>query len=528
MYERSAIVLERYFSQLFGMHKENNIVTNFQNYCETIKEITEYAKIETEEENVIEKFDIVASEIEELQKKQSKIHESNIELEEERNTLFNDFGENPNTLDNKLRKIEDKLDKNNGQLKELRETYMKALIIFTERQRERNKNARIKRTAEANHINKMENSVNYFKNIDKKSIGEIKKFIGLDKTEIEKNIIDLMIKNGKNEKIAFNQNVIKKAVKERISVAIEEAELYISVYEKMKKLINEIGKEETKIGKYEKTARDVTVKLNFLKAKKEYIFDFLDNERMTILNGKKMHEKLMEEACENFDVDVKQINNLYELIIKETTSKATKKAYKDLYNKNYLRDIEQNERHFEQEITNIKINMGTVINSNYWRIEGIKNIYKVFLEEVSDKFGKDLSEFKVEEIEEAEIKEKILPGINNVNNRISGKILNYKADEDEEYEDEQYDDEYDDDYYDDDYDDEEYDDEEYDDEEYDDEEYDDEEYDDEDYDNEDEQEDDEVEEDFDEDKDDDFLSDNIDEIIRNSRKKGLFGKLFNK
>ena len=37
---------------------------------------------------------------------------------------------------------------------------------------------------------------------------------------------------------------------------------------------------------------------------------------------KKTHEKLMEEACKNFDADISQIGNLYELILKETTGKS--------------------------------------------------------------------------------------------------------------------------------------------------------------------------------------------------------------
>ena len=48
-----------------------------------------------------------------------------------------------------------------------------------------------------------------------------------------------------------------------------------------------------------------------------------------------------------------------------------------------------------QEITNLKVNMGTVINSNYWRIEGIKNVYNVFQEEVIEKFNKDFFNFIV-------------------------------------------------------------------------------------------------------------------------------------
>ena len=55
-------------------------------------------------------------------------------------------------------------------------------------------------------------------------------------------------------------------------------------------------------------------------------------------------------------------------------------------------------------MTNIKFSIGTVINSNYWRIEGIKNLYDVFQKEVSEKFNKDLSEYKIEEeVEKPEV-----------------------------------------------------------------------------------------------------------------------------
>lgn len=64
----------------------------------------------------------------------------------------------------------------------------------------------------------------------------------------------------------------------------------------------------------------------------------------------KTHEKLMEEACKNFDTDISQIGNLYELILKETTGKSTKKAYKELYNKNYLKEIEENEKTLKKKL----------------------------------------------------------------------------------------------------------------------------------------------------------------------------------
>ena len=502
MYERSAIVLERYFDKIFGENKENNLKTNYGNYTRIIEE----------EEKVIRKFDEIAVEMEKIQKEQSEIHESNLEMENERNRLFNDLGENPNTLDNKLKKIEDVLDKNNEKLKKLREDYVKAMVIFIERQKERNE-----------YANKM------FELINPRDVQEMKNFINSDKEKHKKEIIQIMIRNGKSEKIQFSPQVIEKAVDIRMNIAVQEANLYISIYERTKKILNEINNENIKLNKAEKLLRDVSVKLAFLNAYKEYIIGFLDNERMTAINGKKTHEKLMEEACKNFDADISQIGNLYELILKETTGKSTKKAYKELYNKNYLKEIEENEKDFEEEVTNIKINMGTVINSNYWRIEGIKNIYKVFQEEVSEKFNKDLSEYRIEEIEDM-----ILPG-NEEEIEREDEIINETENEyiDEEYDEEENDDEFEEDN---DYE-EQYDESEED--EYYEEEYQDDEdvdyYEDEENDNDYE----ETEEDEGEEEQNEVIEDDIDAIIEKSRKKasskndekmskGFFGKFFKK
>ena len=285
-----------------------------------------------------------------------------------------------------------------------------------------------------------------------------------------------MTKNGKSEKIGFNQDVLKMAIKARINIAEKEAECYVLIYDKMKKLLLELENDNLKINKYKKYLKDVSVKLEFLEAEKEYIFGFLDYERMTTIAGVKVHKKKMEEACQNFELDMIQIHNLYELILREISNKSTKKVYKELYNKTYLKNIEDKEKNFEEEVNNIRINMGTVINSNYWRIEGIKNVYNVFQEEVTQKFDKDLSEFKLEESMEYEQKDKEK---DNLKTRLDKQIE--VQDEYEEYEDyndddyEEYDDEY--------QDDEEYDEDDLD--EYEDEqEYDDEYEDDEDYDDE--------------------------------------------
>ena len=551
MYERSAIVLENYFEKILGLNKDNNLRNNYENYNRLIEEIKEYQRIIGEEEKVIEKFEESASEIEGLQSKQKKIYDVNIKVEEERNELFNDLSENTSSLDQRLQKIEGIVDKNNESLKDLREKYVKSLIIFTERQRERNKYARMHRTSETSYLNLLKQIKADFEKFDYKQLQNAKSFVDNYKAKNEE-LVEIMLKNGRNERVPFDEEVIKVAVEERSKIAKEEAELYISVYDRMKRLLSEVDSGNIKLAKSEKLLRDVSVKLAFLQAKKEYIIVFLDNERMTAINGKKAHARLMEEACKNFLLDIEQINNLYELIKKETVGKATKKAYKELYNKTYLRDIEDKEKDFEEEATNIKINMGTLINFNYWRIEGVKNVYNTFQEEVSEKFNKDLSEYRIEELdsiiedkeEKIESKEKVKTS------KIEELIASYgnkevgKSDDDNYYEEDDEDGkDVDDDYEDVVFDEEEeadinnsgndYEEEEYEEESYDDDEY----YDDEDY-----YEDDEDNE-YDEEEiieeDDDITEEKIDQLIKNSRKsnkrkkdnkqeKGLFGKLFKK
>ena len=122
---------------------------------------------------------------------------------------------------------------------------------------------------------------------------------------------------------------------------------------------------------------------------------FLDYERMTVIHGRKSHNRLMSEACENFNTDIIQINNLYELLIKEIANKATKKAYKELYNKSYITDIKDKEERFKREKNRVNLNTATLVNSNYWRIEGIRGIYSVFYKNVSEVFGRDVAEFDI-------------------------------------------------------------------------------------------------------------------------------------
>ena len=449
MYERSAIVLEKYFNGIIGIDNKSNFKTIYKNYKNLIEEIKKYQLILQEEDKIINEFDETANKIRNIQQEQKKIYKSNIKLEEDRNQLFDSLDEEPDNIEKKLKKIEENVDKNNKRLEELREEFIETLIEFSNKQKERNKYSRDRRAEEKNHLQLIEKSNNDIEQIDLDTVKKVKMFLNSDDEDQKQEITEIMINNGKDERVPFNKEVIEGAVKVRNAIAKKEAECYLVIYERMKKILAEINGDEVKLDKYNKTLRDVTVKLAFLKAQKMYIISFLDNERMTAINGLKAHKQLMSDACKNFELDMEQFNNLYQLILREISGKSTKKAYKELYNKEYLKNIEEKEKNFEKEINNIKINAGTIINSNYWRIEEIKNIYEVFQNEVSEKFEKDLSEFKLEESEEVTIPD------SGAEDKAEDDIFKKEIpDEDTEYVEEyEYDDEYEEneeDYYDDD------------------------------------------------------------------------------
>lgn len=555
MYERSAIVLEKYFNNICGLDKKINLKTIYKDYREIVEEIQKYQNIIDEEDKVINEFDETANEIRKIQQEQKKIYKANAKYEDDRNQLFDSLDENSSTIEKKLVKIEECLNDNNNRLIELREQFIQSLSTFNEKQIERNKYSRSRREEESNYMLIIKKSGEDIKQIDLDKIKKLKEFVNSENEKEKQEIAEIMIENGKDEKMPFNEKVIEKAIKVRNEIAKREAECYITIFERMRKILVEINNDDMKLEKYNKALRDVSVKLAFLKAEKMYIVSFLDNERMTAINGPKAHKQLMEDACEKFELDIEQIDKLYDLILKEIANKSTKKAYKEQYNKEYLKSIEEKEKNFEEEVNNIKIKAGTIINSNYWRIEEIKNIYDVFQKEISEKFEKDLSEYKLEEsesidetfenaIEEDDIFKKRILNLNDekYEDDVRHKENEYdedynEYDEDNDYDSEEYeednDEEYEDDYeYEED--DDEYDEE---DEEYeDDDEYDEEDDEDDDEYNENEEDDDDDEDDeYDEDEEDDDEyneeeekdDDECEENKRDNKKgKGLFNKFF--
>mgnify|MGYP007067155450 FL=1 len=459
MYERSAIVLEKYLNKIFGPDKESDIRVSYETFKNVLEEMEKYQVITEEEEKIIDEFDDIVNKMQKIQKEQEGLSKEITKHEDIRTKLFNDFDQEPAIIEKKLIKIENIIDERAQKEQELRESYIELLNEFTEKQTERNKCNKMKRTSETNHIKILNGAVETLGIVDVANVKKIKEFITTDDELLCESLNKIMLENGKNEKVKFDRDVMKKAVEVRIKMAKKEAECYVTSYERLKRLMAEIDNDNLNLSRYQKNLKDITAKLKFLEIEKEYLVSFLDNERITAISGEKAHKTMMEQACKDFDGDMVQIHNLYNLLTREITGKSTKKAYKELYNSTYLLGIEEKEKSFNQEVNNIKskAGMGTIINTNYWRIDGIKNIYEIFNQEVEENYGRDLSEFmpeeKAEEIEENVEEPELLENDQNeideeewfISNKDIGKEKAEKESDDEyNYDDEEYsdDDEY--------------------------------------------------------------------------------------
>ena len=392
MYERSAIVLERYFENLLEYRREGNLRDNFYFYCELVEKLEKYQVNYQKEFIAIQDYNETLKKIKQIQLTQEKLYKRSAKLEYNRNLLFNNLDGKVEDIEKCIEKIEAEVDKNNEDMKSIKVALVNTLGEFNEKKFELSKCKRYKKMAENDYNEIYEKARANFDEIDEENVATIKAFAKFDNTE---DIIATLQENGSGEKIPFNEGVIESATILALDIAKKEAASYLTIYDKMVKLMADIDTGSAKIELHKKYLRNEKAKIDFIIAVKEYMTQFLDYERMTIIHGRKSHNRLMSEACENFNADTVQISNLFELLLRETTNKATKKAYKELYNQTYLTEIKEKEEKFKREKNRVNLNTATLINSNYWRIEGVKVIYTVFYKNVSEVFGRDVEEFDI-------------------------------------------------------------------------------------------------------------------------------------
>jgi len=392
MYERSAIVLERYFDNWLGLKNDCNIRDNYKNYCNIVEKLEKYQVNYQKEVIATKAYNEVLRRIKEIQAEQKELYKKSAKLEYNRNLLFNNIDGKVDDTRVCIEKIEEDVEKNIAAMKETKEKLLAVLVEYNEKRFELSKAKRYKKMAENDYNEILTVARRNYEGITSEDIETAKEFANFTETE---NIIATLIENGSSEKIPFNEDVIKCTTTYSVELEKNEVAAYLEIYDKMTKLLEDIESGTTKINLHKKYVRNEKSKVDFILATKDYVIQFLDYERMTVIHGRKSHNRLMNEACENFSTDIVQINNLYELILRETTNKATKKAYKELYNKSYLIDIKEKEEKFKKEKNRVNLNTATLINSNYWRIEGIRNIYTVFYKSVSEVFGRDVVEFDI-------------------------------------------------------------------------------------------------------------------------------------
>ena len=339
-----------------------------------------------------------------IQQTQEKLYKRNAKLEYSRNILFSNIEENVEELEKCLSKIESDISKTQTALLELREKFISAVSNYQEKKKLLDREKKKKKGAEEEYTKALEKAKSNFEEINLDILTYIREITTEEIRRIKKELIEVITKNGEKEKIPFDADVVSKASEFATEISKKEAECYIVIYDKTKKLLEELENNTLKIERHRKWKRDNIAKLKFFSAEREYLIQFLDNERLPVMHGKKVHRKLMIEACKNLILDVSQMNNLYELILREEAGRSAKRAYKELYNKDYLRKIEEKEKQFEEEAKKLNLSAATVINSNYWRVEGIREVYTAFYQIITEIFGKELEEFEIatEEVNQEE------------------------------------------------------------------------------------------------------------------------------
>ena len=405
MYERNAIVLDRYFSKKYGYQNTNNLKNNFYNYCDLIEKIENLNYKVADEAKSKELYNDSERNLKEVQQIHDKLYKKIAKLEYNRNILYENVFEDTSELNKCLEKIEIDVEKAQASMSDLRKKFIDAVSFFKNKKQEYEIAHKNRKVAEVEFKDSLDNCKTNFEGIDLAYVDYIKGITTDEIKRTKRELIEVTTKNGAKEKIPFDSDVISKAAEFATEIARKEADCYVFIYEKTAKLLEEISANSIKLERHKKWKRDNGANLNFYSAEREYLTQFLDNERLSVMHGPKVHRKLMIEACRNLILDVEQMNNLYELILREEAGRSTKKAYKELYNKDYLKNIEDKERVFEEETKKIKLKSATVINSNYWRVSGIREVYTVFYKIITEDFEKELEDFNFERIEDEDIDE---------------------------------------------------------------------------------------------------------------------------
>ena len=183
--------------------------------------------------------------------------------------------------------------------KENAQNFISIISEFTEKSLVRTNCGKNRRTIEKHYNRILNETLDNYKNIDINFVKKAKEFSEKDSSNIEDELKDKLSKNGEKEKIPFNEEAIEKAILLSVDIQKRETEILSNVYEKTNKLFSEIKNNTVKMEKHKKLILDSNCKLELISSIKDYLVQFLDNERLATVNGENEYDKLMEEACKS-------------------------------------------------------------------------------------------------------------------------------------------------------------------------------------------------------------------------------------
>ena len=148
MYERNAIVIDRYFSNLFGYDQKNNIKNNANNYFELVEALKSYQDASDEENIIMAEFEKIASKIKNTQSKQDDLDLRERKYFEYRKILFENLDEDDITLKKEFDKIQKEIEKTENEIKENADVFVEEIKEFNDKSEIRNKCGRQRRIIE--------------------------------------------------------------------------------------------------------------------------------------------------------------------------------------------------------------------------------------------------------------------------------------------------------------------------------------------------------------------------------------------
>ena len=228
MYERSAIVLERYFNNILGYFSENNLKVNFENYCGLVEKLDKFQICHEQEKIAIQDFEDLTANLKAIQQTQEKLYKKSAKLEYNRNILFSNIDDKIEDIERCLLKIENDVEKNEETSKNLRMNFINTLNAYHE------KNGTLSKCKKAKIDS--ENLYQVILEMAQENVDNINEFViefarNFNDVEVKEKLLKLMIDNGKEEKIPFDEEVIALAVDLGMDIAQKEVQCYIDAYD---------------------------------------------------------------------------------------------------------------------------------------------------------------------------------------------------------------------------------------------------------------------------------------------------------